>query len=49
MTDNAPKYECPDCQPDSQLEDMGDNVFVLRVHHDATCPTLAEINAKRDR
>ncbi len=41
----TPQYACDDCQPETRLDDLGGNVYVLRVYHDDSCPNFARITA----
>lgn len=34
---------CPDCNSDTILTDTGNNIWVLGIVHDDTCPTLAAL------
>lgn len=42
----ADRYQCFDCDSETELIDEG-GLFVLKVRHDTTCPTLARIESRR--
>lgn len=42
----AAGYRCPDCDSDSVLSELAPGVFGLDIHHDPTCPYLAEIERR---
>ena len=43
----AEGYRCPDCDAENKLTRDPSGVWLLAVHHDATCPTFQAILRRR--
>lgn len=42
----AVAHDCPDCLSDTAIIHLGDNVHVIQISHDETCPTFAKIEGE---
>lgn len=38
-------HDCPDCLSETRIMHLDDNLHVVQISHDPTCPTLARIEA----
>lgn len=45
VTRAAVAHDCPDCLSETAIVHLGDNIHVVQISHDDTCPTLARIEA----
>lgn len=41
-------HDCPDCHSETRIVHLGDNIHVVQIFHDDTCPTLAKIDANHE-
>ena len=44
----AVAHDCPDCLSETAIVHLGDNIHVVQISHDPTCPTLARIEATHE-
>lgn len=48
ITPAAVAHDCPDCLSETAIVHLGDNLHVVQILHDDTCPTLARIEADKE-
>ena len=41
-------YSCSDCLSETRIVHLEDNIHVVQIFHDDTCPTLTRIGAEND-
>lgn len=46
-TPAAVTYDCPDCNSETHFVHVDDNVHLVRIYHDDTCPTLARFEGEQ--
>ena len=39
-------HDCPDCLSETHIIHLGDNVHVVQISHDDTCPTYLQMEAQ---
>ena len=44
----AVAHDCPDCLSETRIIHLGDNVHVIQISHDDTCPTYLRIEATNE-
>lgn len=40
-------HDCPDCLSETRIVHLGDNLHVVQISHDPTCPTYQRIEAEQ--
>jgi len=43
----AVAHDCPDCLSETRIVHLGDNIHVVQILHDDTCPTYQRLEADR--
>ena len=41
-------HDCPDCLSETRIVHLGDNVHIIEISHDSTCPTYQEMQSSSE-